>query len=224
MLTLLASLLVPVATAGDTVDAVTAETLTLKEYRQLARELAAEDPRFRMGRRLHRAGNITTAAGLVAVPVGMTLAFQDCGFFDSCSSATNIAGLGIALGGFAAYASGPVLSSAGALQSAGAIRERGHTVEQGPGWLGMGLAIAGVAVPLTMVPAGTVLSTIEGVDGDLALTMGAASIWLLPPVALMAAHVQVVGPNRHALAGVDSVSVVPMPTRGGGGLALQASF
>ena len=107
MWTLLAALTLTPA-AAEPVEPVRTETLSLQEYRRLARDLAAEDERYRMGRRLHRAGNVTTVAGVAVFPAAIVMAFHDCGFLGgTCNSAVNTVGTGLMLAGAAGCRSSP---------------------------------------------------------------------------------------------------------------------
>ena len=102
-------------------------------------------------------------------------------------------------------------------------------VDTSAGWMGLGMSTAGVAVPLSMIPVAAGLSLIQGPDegepqpSDLATFAAGFSVWLLPPAAILASHVQMVRHNRRPIP-ITDLTVTPMRTEQGGGLALRARF
>ncbi len=216
---LLASMMLGAAAADDGV-----ESWRALDYRLAADRFAMADQRYRRGRSLHRAGNVAMATGFVLLGVGAGVTLGECGIISGgpCNSPVAVLGGTTMLTGLAMYAGGPLLSNLGALHAAGALRRRGADVAREAGIVGVALAGASIVIPTVAL---TILSTQVELDNLAALGAVASFSMIYVPVAsLIAARVQMVGPNRKAIPGILDLTVVPTRTQHGAGLAMSVRF
>jgi len=210
------------------------EAPAVSDYRQLRDALAVEDSRYRGALTMHRWGNAAVGVGPVLLVGGVWLmAAGECSILgDASCDYPVLAGSGLALAGTGAllFAGGPVLSNAGALSAANVLRRRGAQVDRTPAILGLSYYGAGLIVgPASVALADAILRGDNA--GDLAEDLGVPVLSLLaiasylgPFVAVTTAQIQMQGPNRRALLGIEELAFVPTRTQHGAGLAAVVSF